>query len=89
MNSELWDLLNQDVYTDAAEYRERVERIRELLAEEPEAQQSGAHRLMRYADANYLRDATNEEWEASVEAAKHDGGAGVIKVEGVSCYVED
>jgi len=27
------DLLQQDVYTDAPEYRDRVDRIRELLAE--------------------------------------------------------
>lgn len=46
-------------------------------------------RLMKYDDASVIREATMEEWEESVEAAKHDGGAGVIEVSGVSCYVED
>ncbi|MCS6287745.1 MAG: hypothetical protein H8K10_02065 [Nitrospira sp.] len=43
--------------------------------------------LYRYADAQALRNATAQELEASIEAATHDGGAGVITVEGVDCYV--
>lgn len=34
MNAELFDLLHQDVYTDAAEYRDRVKRISDLLQNE-------------------------------------------------------
>lgn len=45
--------------------------------------------LMRYADAVYLRPATKAELDASVEQARWDGGAGVITVDGVSCYVCD
>lgn len=45
--------------------------------------------LMDYATAAYIRPATAAERAASIEAAKHDGGAGVIIVDGRSCYVED
>ena len=43
--------------------------------------------LHRYSDGEYLREATEEERLASDEAAESDGGAGVIIVEGVRCYV--
>jgi len=43
MNAELLDLLRQDVYTDAWEYRERVDRIRELLVKEhPDEPEDGS-----------------------------------------------
>lgn len=45
--------------------------------------------LRDYNTADYVRAATRAELEASREAAKHDGGAGVIKVDGRSCYVEE
>lgn len=49
--------------------------------------------LMRYADASYIGDATEQEQRDSREAAEFDGGAGVIRVEiggeMVDCYVED
>ena len=44
--------------------------------------------LHRYEDGEELRDATPAELAESVEAARHDGGAGVIRVDGVRCYVE-
>jgi hypothetical protein len=45
--------------------------------------------LHNYNTGEYIREATDEECEASVKAAESDGGAGVIVVDGVSCYVED
>jgi len=45
--------------------------------------------LHAYDTGEELRDATGEELAASVEAARHDGGAGVIRVDGVRCYVAD
>ena len=47
------------------------------------------NRLMKYSDASYIREATKDERRESAEAARYDGGAGVITVEGVDCYVED
>ena len=44
--------------------------------------------LMRYSDATKIRPATLEEWRASTDAARSDGGAGVITVDGVDCYAE-
>jgi len=44
--------------------------------------------LHRYDTGEELRDATPAELAESVEAARHDGGAGVIRVDGVRCYVE-
>ena len=43
--------------------------------------------LYNYTTGEFLRAATSEEAKASTEAAKYDGGAGVILVDGVSCYV--
>lgn len=45
--------------------------------------------LHDYYTAKEIRPATAEEREDSIEAAKHDGGAGVISVDGRSCYVVD
>lgn len=44
--------------------------------------------LCDYSTGETIRKATPEEERASAEAARHDGGAGVIKVGGRSCYVE-
>ena len=44
--------------------------------------------LHRYDTGEELRDATPAELAESVEAARHDGGAGVIEVAGVRCYVD-
>jgi len=44
--------------------------------------------LMNYATAQYIRKATPEEFASSVAASWHDGGAGVIDVDGLSCYVD-
>lgn len=44
--------------------------------------------LMAYDTAETIREATEAETEASIEAAKRDGGAGVIEVDGRRCYVE-
>jgi hypothetical protein len=49
----------------------------------------GGARLMRYSDATTIRAATAEELEASIDAARRDGGAGVIIVDGIRCYVEE
>lgn len=35
----------------------------------------------------YLREASAAEEAASIEAARHDGGSGVIEVDGRACYV--
>jgi hypothetical protein len=45
--------------------------------------------LHNYATGAYLRPATVAERDASAAAAEVDGGAGVILVGGVSCYVVD
>ena len=45
--------------------------------------------LHSYETGEELRDATGEELAESVEAARHDGGAGVIMADGVRCYVAD
>ena len=45
--------------------------------------------LNDYRTGEALRPATEEERDESVEAAKTDGGRGVISVDGRSCYVED
>jgi hypothetical protein len=44
--------------------------------------------LRDYTDASKIRVATRDELAASVAAAKLDGGAGVIDVDGRRCYVE-
>ena len=44
--------------------------------------------LHAYDTGEELRDATPAELAASVEAARHDGGAGVIEADGVRCYVD-
>jgi len=48
-----------------------------------------APKLVDYNTTEVIRDATEEEARESREAAKTDGGAGVIEVDGRSCYVED
>jgi hypothetical protein len=45
--------------------------------------------LMDYNTAETIRPATQSEQQASREAAETDGGAGVISVDGRSCYVAD
>ena len=45
--------------------------------------------LRSYHDASYIREATEAERDASREAGDQDGGAGVIDVDGVTCYVEE
>lgn len=49
--------------------------------------------LMGYETGEYIREATDAERTESVEAAEHDGGAGVIMVEvdgaDLLCYVVD
>lgn len=44
--------------------------------------------LYNYETGRAIRQATEAEIAASIEAAKHDGGAGVILVDGVACYAE-
>lgn len=45
--------------------------------------------LMDYETASFIRTATESERKRSEEAAKHDGGAGVIIVDGRKRYVEE
>ena len=45
--------------------------------------------LHRYSDGEYLGPATSAEVEESRDLALYDGGAGVIDVDGESCYVTD
>lgn len=45
--------------------------------------------VYHYSDATALRNATAEELAASIQAAERDGGAGVIELDGVDCYVEE
>lgn len=45
--------------------------------------------LYRYDDAEAIRNATADELAASLKAAESDGGAGVITVDGVDCYVQE
>ena len=44
-------------------------------------------RLVVYSTGTTLRPATESERAESIAAAAHDGGAGVILVDGDSCYV--
>lgn len=46
------------------------------------------HTLRNYRTGEAIRPATDAELAASIAAAETDGGAGVIKVDGVSCYVD-
>lgn len=43
--------------------------------------------LYSYKTGKAIRNATPEELQASIEASQHDGGAGVIMVDGQSCFV--
>jgi hypothetical protein len=45
--------------------------------------------LHDYATGDVIREATFDECERSVRAATSDGGAGVIEVDGRSCYVAE
>jgi len=45
--------------------------------------------LCDYSTGDSVRPATEQERDDSVEASQHDGGAGAIEVDGVTCYVED
>jgi hypothetical protein len=44
--------------------------------------------LHNYKTGEILRLATTEEWAASVDAALHDGGRGVIDIDGQPVYVD-
>lgn len=43
--------------------------------------------LRDYETGNFIREATRKELEKSIDASRNDGGAGVITVDGVRCYV--
>ena len=45
-------------------------------------------RLCIYSTGATVRAATEAERAESIAAAAHDGGSGVIIVDGVSCYVD-
>ena len=45
--------------------------------------------LHDYATGDYIREATAEELDWSLQAEPHDGGAGVIEIDGRARYVED
>ena len=44
--------------------------------------------LLDYATGDYIRPATADELSRSIASAEITGGAGVITVDGVSCYVD-
>jgi hypothetical protein len=44
--------------------------------------------LYDYYTGEEIRVATDEELAASINASHHDGGAGVIDIDGRACYVE-
>lgn len=46
------------------------------------------HTLRNYQTGEAIREATADEIVASIAAAKRDGGAGVIEIDGLSCYVD-
>jgi hypothetical protein len=50
---------------------------------------TSAGTLHDYKTGEAIRPATAAELAASIEAAKTDGGAGVITVDGKSCYVQE
>ena len=45
--------------------------------------------LCDYLTGESIRPATAEERAESIDAARYDGGAGVIEIDGRSCYVEN
>lgn len=47
----------------------------------------GTIALHNYQTGDFIREATEAEYRASVAAADLDGGAGVIEVDGVGCWV--
>lgn len=50
--------------------------------------QSTTYTLHDYRTGDRIREATLDEYEASVHQATRDGGAGVIAVDGRDCYVD-
>ena len=44
--------------------------------------------LCDYQTGESIRPATADERAESIDAARHDGGAGVIEIDGRLCYVE-
>lgn len=55
----------------------------------PAAQMELSGTLCDYETGDALGPATADEHSASREAAEHDGGAGVIRVDGRRCYVQE
>ena len=49
-------------------------------------QQSTAN-LYDYQTGDALRPTTEDELRSSIDAARQDGGAGVIEIDGRSCFV--
>ncbi len=45
--------------------------------------------LCNYRTGESIRPATEAEQDESIAASQTDGGAGIIEVDGVICYVED
>lgn len=43
--------------------------------------------LYNYETGKSIREATNEEYEASLHAMRYDGGCGIILVDGKRCFV--
>ena len=43
--------------------------------------------LLNYDTGAFIREATDAELDESLAAGRMDGGAGVIRVDGVRCYV--
>lgn len=45
--------------------------------------------LYRHSDGAEIRNATNAELRASIDAADSDGGVGIIEVDGIDCFVRE
>jgi hypothetical protein len=91
-----WDAY---VMADPLDYEDENEELPEGLARsivnsmvseaDRRSSTKGGSWLYDYRTGQRLRRATRKELQKSIEAAKHDGGAGVIQVDGRSCYATE
>lgn len=66
-----------------------VDQAREACVEAIRNAEAQCGTLRNHKTGAAIRSATASELEASREAAERDGGAGVIEVNGIHCYVEE
>ena len=91
VRGEEWDRALASVRADllAGTYSDQATAYDSLCSACTGAISLSRYRLMAYDTAESIRPATPAEVVASRIAAEADGGAGVIAVDGRSCYVED